>query len=244
MTRTLCFAALLGAGCVANGATLTISALDVRSNGVFGHDANVGTAASQQGGSGTVLINGGNPTAAAIPADPLDIQVIYSGLDLDGDSTPNDTVTFTLRVAKFGTDGGALRAFNQGVDTGFGNLNDVEVSMLSWSGTTTDFGAPIVFDGFTGAAAGMGAGAAFTRNVDINGTTVNLSTTGAGFEFPIAALDFLPVPTVRFDNSGGTGGSIVARHYDLQFSASAIPEPSTFVLLGLVACGLAACRRR
>ncbi|QDV62681.1 PEP-CTERM sorting domain-containing protein [Crateriforma conspicua] len=222
--------ALAAVGSQANAALVNITALDVRGTGVFGHDPNISA----------VTINDVAPSGTTV-ADPLNIQLTYSNLDLDGDSTANDSVTFTLTAAG---GGGSQRAWGQGIDTGFGSLNNVTLSVSSVSGTTTDFGDTIVFDGFVGANAGLGGNGDFQRNVDINGTTVNLTTANTGaFEFVTRGIDFAPTSTVLFDNSGGTGGSIVARSYDLQFSTvAAVPEPSSFALLGL--CGGAAVWRR
>ncbi|MDA8745810.1 PEP-CTERM sorting domain-containing protein [Rubripirellula amarantea] len=221
----------------AGAAIVTISALDVRSGGVFGHP-----------NASAVTINGVAASGPTVTADPLDIQITYSMLDLDGDSTANDEVTFTLRATKFGPDGGSLRIFNQGIDTGFGNLNDVELSVINVTGTTTDAGNLITFNGFTGATAGAGVGAGIdiSSSVEINGTAVTLaSPDNGGFRFVTATTTFAPTATVQFDNSvNNNGGTIVARSYDLQFDAVAVPEPSSLAVLGLGAVGIIAVRRR
>jgi hypothetical protein len=132
---------------------------------------------------------------------------------------------------------------NQGSDTGFGNLNGIEFSVVNVSGTTTDSGDAIVFDGFLGAALGAGGGVATTNTVDINGTTASVTLPGGGFSFSTDAVDFALTPTVTFDNSSrsANSGTVVARHFDLQFST--IPEPSSLAVLGLLG-GLVALRRR
>ncbi|MEM7314254.1 MAG: PEP-CTERM sorting domain-containing protein [Planctomycetota bacterium] len=212
----------------ASHAQVTIEALDVRGTGIFGHDANV---------SGATLNGGAFPGTLA--ADPLDFELTYGNLDIDGDSTANDSVTFTLRASG----GAGQRAWGQGIDTGFGSLNGVTLSMLSVSGTTTDSGNAIVFDGFTGAAIGVGGNGDLNRTAEINGMLASVMSPSTGsFQFVIDALDFAPTPTVLFDNSGGDFGAVSARHYDLQFSA--VPEPASFagLLLGLI--GVFALRRR
>ncbi|MEN1677952.1 MAG: PEP-CTERM sorting domain-containing protein [Planctomycetota bacterium] len=226
---TLATAALAVACCVSasHAAEVTITSLDVRGTGIFGHPDVSG-----------VTINGVAPPNN-VTADPLNITLTYSNLDLDGDSTANDSVTFTLTAAGGGAN---QRAWGQGIDTGFGNLNDVTVSVTNVSGTTTDSGNPILFDGFTGADIGVGGNGDLDRSAEINGQAVSISSANTNaFQFLTAGVDFAPTPTVLFDNSGGTFGSVVARTYDLQFSA--IPEPSAALLLGLAVSGVVARRR-
>ncbi|MDP4721339.1 MAG: PEP-CTERM sorting domain-containing protein [Akkermansiaceae bacterium] len=227
---------------VANGAVITLDNLDIRSGGVFGHDAGVGTPAAQQGGSGTVQVNGAAPTNANTAANPLDIVVTYSGLNLDGDASANDVVTFTLRLA-----GTGARTMNQGVDAGFGALNGLTLSMLSVSGTTTDLGDTIVFDGFTQLTVAKGSSTANTGTVDVTGfgesaQGASLVTTGGVFQFVQDAVDFAgPVSSVSFSNTVSDGGTMVARSYDLQFST--VPEPSVALLGALGMLGLFRRRR-
>lgn len=218
----------LAATVMSNAAVVTIEALDLRGGGVFGH------------ANATLTSGPGNTTA-----DPLDWVISYANLDLDGDTSANDTVNSTVR-ASGGTN---QRAWGQGVDTGFGNLNGVTFSVINVSGTTTDSGATIVFDGFTGGAIGGGGNGDLDRNAEINGNLVSVVSADTGsFQFIIDAVDFgTPAATVLYDNSGATTagfGAVSARHHDLQFSTvPAVPEPSSAVLLGL-AGGMLAFRRR
>jgi len=238
-TTPLILLGLFGAGLSTQAAVVAINDLNVTDASVF--------VPASTGGS----VSSFTPPAAT-NADPLDVAVTYGMIDLDGDGTANDSVSFTLR---FAGGGASQRIFNQGVDTGFGSLNGVTVSMLNVTGTTTDLGDTIVFDGFTGANVGMGSGAANNQDVDINGTTVSLTTAGGGFQFNQDGLDFGPIASVLFDNSQGSGGSIVARSYDLQFSTTTtveppmppmnqIPEPSRALLLSMAGVLVVFRRRR
>lgn len=223
--------AALAASLSADAVIVGINALDLRSTGIFGH-------------ANATLTSG----PGAITADPLDWVISYSNLNLDGDGTANDTVNFTVR-ASGGTN---QRAFNQGVDTGFGNLNDVTFSVINVSGTTTDSGDTIVFDGFTGGAIGVGGNGDIDRTAEINGTLASVTSANTdSYQFKTSSVDFAATATIVYDNSGdsdfdGNGdggfGTVVARNHDLQFST--VPEPSSAVaLFGLVA-GLVVLRRR
>ncbi len=231
------FAVTLMAMASSSNAQIIIESIDIRGTGVFGDGADdpvAGLYLNHVANASAITLNGGAlPGAPRTAADPIEIQMTYSNLDLDGDSTPNDAVTFTIRWEKVdfdgdGLDGGDLATFGQGLDTGFGNLNDMQVSVTNVSGTTTDSGAPIFFDGFTGAGLGAGSGADVDRTAEVNGTTLTfaIASTGA-FQFSVQTVDFAATPTVEIDNSGDTDfdgmgdgglGSIVARTYDLQFS--------------------------
>ncbi|QDT69650.1 hypothetical protein MalM25_25890 [Planctomycetes bacterium MalM25] len=223
-----CLAAIAFCATLSQAASITIEALDVRGSGVFGHPDVT-----------SVTLNGGAVGGTTV-ADPLDFEITYTNLNLDGDASANDTITFTLRAAGGGM---AQRAWGQGIDTGFGNLNDVTFSVTSVSGVTTDGGSPVQFDGFTGGAIGVGGNGNLNRTAEINGNAVSvMSPTTGGFQFIIDAVDFAPVATVLYDNSGGDFGAISARHHDLQFSA-VIPEPTSAMLLAIGAAGFLARRK-
>ncbi len=240
---------------------VTIQNLDLRGTGVFGggaDDAGAGTYGNHTVNASAITINGaalpGGPRTNSATYDPmnpaadgsdqtLDMQMTYSNLDLDFDGTTNDAVTFTVRFERVdfdgdGLDGGVLASFGQGFDTGFGNLNDLQVSVINVTGTTTDSGSTIYFDGFSGAGIGAGSTTDIDRTVEVNGETVTFAVPSiGGFQFSTMTLDFTePVATLELDNSGDTDfdgmgdgglGSIVARNYDLQFSLTDPNAPDT-----------------
>ncbi|MEM6689687.1 MAG: PEP-CTERM sorting domain-containing protein [Planctomycetota bacterium] len=236
MVRNLLAIAVIVCATSAQAATVVISNFDVRATGIFGHADATGT------------LNGSAFPGANFVADPLTFEITYANLDLDGDLSANDTVSFTLQATKFGPDGGNLRAMNQGVDTGFGNLNDVEFSVIDVVGTTTDFGDTIVFDGFTAATAAFGRTGDIDSSVEVNGITASaLSADTGAFQFIQDKITFGgPTATVTFDNSSSIGGTVVARNYDLQFSTvtTAIPEPSSLAVLGISGVGFVLRRKR
>lgn len=232
LTAALVIAALMS---TSQAATVTIVNFDVRSGGIFGHADATGT------------LNGSAFPGVNTSSDPLSFEITYSNLDLDGDLTANDTVNFTLQATKVGLDGGLPRAMNQGVDTGFGNLNDIQFSVIDVSGTTTDLGDTIVFDGFTAATAAFGRTGDIDSSVEVNGALASaLSPDTGNFQFIQDKISFALSPTVTFDNSSSIGGTVVARNYDLQFStvATVIPEPSSLAILSVGGIGFLTRRRR
>jgi hypothetical protein len=226
MKKLAIVTALVVVASMAHAGIVNINALDLRSGGVFGHpDA--------------TLISG----PGAVTSNQLDFVISYANLDLDDNGSANDTVNFTVRF-----NGPAnMRAWGQGIDCGYGNLNGVTTTVINVSGTTTDYGNPIVFDGFTGGAMGVGGNGDLDRTVDINGITATvLSPTTGGFQYVIDAVDFgSPAASVVYDNPGYTTtpfGSPSARHHDLQFSA--VPEPASLGLIASAAGVMLFMRRR
>ncbi|MGC6424517.1 MAG: hypothetical protein ACON4O_05970 [Lentimonas sp.] len=196
-------------GSIATAAEVTIQNLDIRGTGVFGHDENA-------------VLND-----SKVELDETDVEapyslywnITYSNLDLDGDGSANDTVTFQLNAT---SDNAALRGWGQGLDTGFGSLTDITMSVSNVSGTTTDSGGIIVFDGFTGGIIAGGSGTGDTdRFADVNGETLYLfGDNGGVWQFVQDGywLSFDPVQELVYNNGGGTAGSLVARAHTLQFS--------------------------
>lgn len=227
MNTKNCLRALLLSGTTlsigsAYAAVDTIEFFDVRGTGIFNHDDNIGSA----------TLNGGAfPGGARIPAEVIDIAVVYNNLDLDGDETANDTVNFTMSFTKVdfdedGNEGGFLAHWGQGIDTGFGSLQDLQVTVKDVSGTTTDSGANVVFDGFTAVGIGSGTNGDINVSAEVNGNTVALSSADTGtFQFAVERVDLDPAAVLNIGNSmqlGANNPSIVARNYDLQFSTELV----------------------
>lgn len=217
-----------------DGDTAIIEQLGFNTLGVAFDPPNEGNASGE-------LINGVAYSGANVAGMTHDNTLTYSGLDLDGDATP-DSVTFTLSI----TNPGPGLLFNQGFHTNWGTIDGMAASVTNVSGTTSD-GSSIVFDGFTGAALGAGNGTGdIDRTATLNGISYALSGANSGvFEFVQQYEDFAPTPTLAVTASGGTVGTFVLRNVDLQFSGvpAAIPEPSSLALLGL-AGSLITLRRR
>ncbi len=88
-------------------AQITIDNLDVRGTGIFGSGSdNFDDGTMMPDGrwqahttnvSGASLNGGAFPGGPRNAADPIDVALTYSNLDLDDDGTANDAVTFTMR---------------------------------------------------------------------------------------------------------------------------------------------------
>ncbi len=204
-----------------DGDTVIIDSYGWNTNGVAFDMDNEGNVSGE-------LINGVAPAGPNVAGHPITVTATYNNLPLDNDGIADDSVTFTMQV----TSPGPGLLFNQGFHNNWGTLADLAVSVTSVSGTTTG-GNTIVFDGFTGAAVGAGeATGNIDRSVDINGVTSTLTGGNSGsFEFLQDFQDFAPVAALSYTNSGGTSGTLVARNFDLQFSA-VVPEPASALLLG------------
>ena len=181
-------------------------------------------------------------------AGPQTFQHTVSGLTIDDDGTANDSVQITFTAT-------ASSTINSGVD----NSNQGFFSVGSWLGagqwTRMDFTGITVnvsgggfsaaeFLGFTeltvqiadGGGAGDGLGDP-GDSFDVNGTSYSFPF--ASGDIAIANEDF-----ILLEYTGGTQPSF--RHFDLnyQFSATAVPEPSSTALLGLGGFALMLRRKR
>lgn len=182
--------------------------------------------------------------------NPLAIAFTVNNQDFDGDGV-GDTFSFDL-LATSGDPNDTVRTFGQGIDSGFGDLNDITVSVANVSGTTS-LGETISFDGFFGGgfAAFEFSGTPPNRAATVNGILLVAPATGIGGTTQSPDFDPLTTPTINFNNApvptGTELGTRVIRTLDFQFSSAppaAIPEPSSLGLLGLSALGLVARRRR
>lgn len=221
---------------MSNAAVYNVSGLNPRTGGPFT------TNASLSGGGTIATTHGG-----------LTINFTVTNQDLDGDGNSNDSFTFDLIGSTSNTAATGVSIWGQGLSnsnaagTGnaFSSMNGVSVTVGNIVGTTSD-GDTVVFDGFTAATVASGSGVAVDRTIEAGGLTFTLSSASTGaFQFIQDPQSFgSPQSSLDFSNQNGTAGSLVLRSADLRFSTvSAVPEPSSTVLLGLVG-GLLALRRR
>lgn len=224
--------ASLATSLVSSAAVVQIDSLGFNTNGVAFNATNQANASNQ-------FVNGEAYTGGNVAGATITTTLTYNNLDLDGDSTANDSVTFTIDV----TSGGPGLLYNQGFHTNWGTLDGMVISVATVSGTTTDSGDAIVFDGFTGVAVGAGNGneTGVDKQVTINGSisaSMQQAATGS-YIFLQDYHDFDPAATIAFtDSISNSGGTLVARNMDLQFSTVAVPEPSSALLVGLGSLGL------
>jgi hypothetical protein len=145
-----------------------------------------------------------------------------------------------------------------GNNTSFGTLGDTTVSVSNVAGTNSA-GETFVFDGFSGVTLASGDGgeavaATQNRTIDFAGITAsfdNTANTDVGFNFAQQFFDFAATPTLVFDNQGVANdaapadGTLVIRQLDFQFSTvTAVPEPSSLLIIAAAMSGLAMIRRK
>jgi len=187
---------------------------------------------------------------------PQTFQHTVSGLTIDDDGTANDSVQITFTAT-------ASSTINSGVD----NSNQGFFSVGSWLGagqwTRMDFTDITVnvsgggfsaaeFLGFTNLQVQLSNGGetgddGSTDEFTINGTTYahDAGDFAGGSDFAIANDDFILLTGVEVATGAGTTSGTY-RHFDLnyQFSATAVPEPSSTALLGLGGLALMLRRKR
>lgn len=182
-------------------------------------------------------------------------NIAFAGtFDMDGGGT-NDTLTFDITYEYYsgssysGTDvtlgtPSAANINNQNwgnpTFTG-GDTLALLVSNIAYSSGEAD-GTTVVFDGYTGIRKiDNGAGAVDFAIGGLTGATVVTGPAGNG-DLNISSLGNA---TQLYITSETGNGSVRLRDLDLQFSTvTAVPEPSSFALLGVLGCFAASRRRR
>ena len=223
-----------------NARTLSIAGLNDVAGG--GKITNSGAAKTLTlAGSGTYRFGG---TLEAATAANLAVTKSGSGVQiLDGDSTYTGATNVTGGTLL--VNGGLASAVT--VSAGIGG--DGSVASLSLSaGSFLSFDLNASFDGFDVVGALSGAGlAALDINLNKAGNLgedpITLLTWGSGGAIDLAAINASLSGGLVLDTTYGTGGfDIVGNSLVVKFNA--IPEPSTWLLLGIGVAVLGACQYR
>ena len=199
--------------------------------------------------SGSIGLQPGESYSGTVNADPVDVKMRWSGLDLDGVGGANDHVDFTLSGdALSGNTQFSGLGWGQGFGLGPGESLTFSIKDISASSDTP---GTITFDGFTsGAIQGSDFGdGAYDLTVDLNGNSLSaVDSVGGGSTtatYQLANNSFTS-PTLVFDNVvvGADGGTATVREFDFGFSFVNVPEPSAAVMFGLAFSILMTDRRR
>ena len=195
------------------------------------------TTVSTVGTTHTVSFTGTDDFDGGGTNDILTFDMVYefhTGSSYSGTS-PN--VTTNLGTAALPTSSGQ----NWGDNTfGGGDTLSLLIQNIAYTDGEMD-GNAIVFNGFTA-----------IREVDLGAGSINVAVGGALTGQTIVAtpdggdidLSSLGNSAQLFLTSDAGNGNIRLRDLDLQFSTTAVPEPSTFTMLGLAIVGLISRRHR
>jgi hypothetical protein len=193
-------------------------------------------------------------------AGPQTLQYTVSGLTIDDDGTANDSVTITFSASAFDASSGNTN-INSGVNNGsglgfFAHANgwseDDDILRMDFTNITVDVSgggfSAAEFLGFTALTVQNGgngeSGDAYTVNGDLYSFDTLGDFSGAGStNYAVSPSNSLELEGVSFGTVNG-GGSYRWQDMDFQFSATAVPEPSSTALLGLGGLALMLRRKR